>query len=150
MTKSKEYPTLQYLQNKILVPVDIEEQVDDEGNTSYSYTLMKYDDTNDNRQRVNSETAFLDYLNQLKRDKLSAGFEVDGVLFDSDNTAELRYLQLATKFSDDPDYSVQWKASNNVWVTMDKALFDQVMVAFETHISDVYTWLKSEQESIIS
>ena len=150
MTKSKEYPTLQYLQNKILVPVDIEEQVDDEGNTSYSYTLMKYDDNNTNRQRVNSETAFLDYLNQLKRDKLSAGFEVDGVLFDSDNTAELRYLQLATKFSDDPDYSVQWKASNNVWVTMNKTLFEEVITSFESHISNVYTWLKSEQESIIS
>jgi hypothetical protein len=83
-----------------------------------------------------------------KKQMLNAGFTVNDLLFDSDTTAELRYLQLATKFQADQIYSTQWKAANNVWVTMDYALFQQVKAAFEAHIQSVYTWLAIKQAEI--
>jgi hypothetical protein len=145
---SKEYPTIKYLQNKILVPVSITEATDEEGNNSYDYMQMEYEDTAANRRTISSTQAELDYLNLLKKERLEAGFEVDGVLFDSDTTAELRYVQLSTKFQSDPTYSVDWKASEGTWVTMNATLFASVLAAFEAHIAATYAWLKVEQDKI--
>ena len=80
--------------------------------------------------------------------RLTGGFLVDGVLFDSDVNAEIRYMQLQGKFTADPTYSVLWKAANNVWVTMDLALFQTVIAAFEANLTGVYTWLAAEQAKL--
>ena len=80
--------------------------------------------------------------------RLTGGFLVDGVLFDSDVNAEIRYMQLQGKFAADPTYSVPWKAANNVWVTMDLALFQTVIAAFEANLTGVYTWLAAEQAKL--
>ncbi len=87
-------------------------------------------------------------LDTEKRKRLEAGFTVDGVLYDSDSKAEIRYIQLAIKFQAEPTFTKRWKAANNVWVDLDSALFAQVQAAFETHISDVYDWLETEQNKL--
>ncbi len=68
--------------------------------------------------------------------------DVDGndVLFDSDNSAQMAYVQAQMKFATDPKYSTAWKASTGTWVNMDKALFEKVMVAGEAHIAACFTW----------
>lgn len=87
-------------------------------------------------------------LDVEKTKRLEAGFTVNDILFDSDTKAEMRYMQLATKFEADPTYVQRWKAANNVWVDIDASLFSQIITAFEAHISGVYTWLEVEQEKL--
>jgi len=83
-----------------------------------------------------------------KKQLLNAGFEVNGILFDSDINAEIRYTQLALQFSSDPTYSTPWKAANNEWVTMDAILIGQVQAAFKAHLDSVYGWLAGKQQEI--
>lgn len=70
-----------------------------------------------------------------------SGFIVDGVTFDSDDSADRQYLKLPYKFNEDPDYTItNWKASGDTYVTMDKSLFDLLAVQMEVHTGLCYVW----------
>jgi len=122
------------------------EKMDESGETRavFDYDYVEVKDTNEST----AISALLSLLDIEKKLRLVAGFEVNGTLFDSDMPAEIRYMQLNTKFQSDPTYSTPWKAANNVWVTMDLVLYQSVIAVFETHISDIYTWLATEQAKL--
>lgn len=69
-----------------------------------------------------------------------AGFEVDGIHYDSDQAARMSYLEFAMEITAVPTYSKTWKASEGVWVTMDAALFAKVKAAGEAHMSAAFSW----------
>lgn len=95
-------------------------------------------------------------INEGKNQALDAGFTtyvMEGefpvaVLFDSDAKARLAYLELATKLGQDQAYSTPWKASRGQWVTMDAALFAQVMVAGEAHIQACFAWQAAREQEV--
>jgi hypothetical protein len=115
--------------------------------------LLELDENGDALESPDLETiraGKIDEADEKKRVMLNCGFEHNGVTYDSDINAEVRYGQLAMKFQSDPTYSTQWKASGNTWVSMDATLFQQVSIAGEAHISGVYTWLAGVQAQIES
>jgi len=69
-----------------------------------------------------------------------AGFEVDGVLYDSDQAARIAYLELADSLVADASYATPWKASAGVWVTMTASLFAKVKAAGEVHVAAAFAW----------
>lgn len=69
-----------------------------------------------------------------------AGFEVNGVHFDSDQAARTAYLELAMEIAADPAYSTEWKASPGSWVTMNATLFALVKAAGTDHMAAVFGW----------
>jgi hypothetical protein len=69
-----------------------------------------------------------------------AGFRVDGVLFDSDQSARTAYLELADMLAAVPAYSTPWKASPGAWVTMDAVLYAKVRAAGAAHVSACFAW----------
>lgn len=62
------------------------------------------------------------------------GFIVDAVRFDSDDTAQIAYMSLAMELMSNPSYTTSWKASGNLWVTMDAAGFAKVRTGIKAHI----------------
>lgn len=83
-----------------------------------------------------------------KKQLRDGGFELNGILFDSDFGARMAYAELGIKFSQDPTYSTLWKASTGQWVTMDATLYQQIASAGEAHISGVFAWLAGVQAAI--
>jgi hypothetical protein len=69
-----------------------------------------------------------------------AGFWVDGVRFDSDQSARTAYLELADMLTAVPAYSTPWKASPGAWVTMDAVLYAKVRAAGAAHVSACFAW----------
>lgn len=69
-----------------------------------------------------------------------AGFDVDGVHFDSDQSARTAYLELALEIVANPAYSTRWKASEGVWVIMNAALFAIVKAAGAAHMAAAFDW----------
>lgn len=76
------------------------------------------------------------------------GVSVDGVTFDSDESARLAFLELGQKLAEDPAYTTDWKASSGVWVTMDAALYAKVQTGGEAHIKKCFAWQKARDEEI--
>lgn len=76
------------------------------------------------------------------------GVEVNGVLFDSDLAARMAYNELAVRFQQNPGFSTDWKASAGQWVTMDAALFTQVMAAGEAHIQACFAWQAAREQEV--
>lgn len=62
------------------------------------------------------------------------GFEIEGVLWDSDYHARIAYAEVAQIIAADPEYTASWKASEGVWVTMDAATLATVQATGRTHI----------------
>lgn len=77
-----------------------------------------------------------------------AGFLVDGVLFDSDQSARISYAELAPRLSSDPTFTTPWKASAGVWVTMDAALFARVQAAGTAHIRAAFAWQEARDAEV--
>lgn len=69
-----------------------------------------------------------------------AGFLVDGVMFDSDQSARTSYLELAVRLQSSPALQVPWKASAGVWVDMNADLYAKVDAAGTAHIQAVFSW----------
>ena len=67
-----------------------------------------------------------------------AGFEIDGVLWDSDYHARIAYAEVAQIIASDPTYTAAWKASEGVWVTMDAATLALIQAAGRTHIETCF------------
>lgn len=98
-------------------------------------------------------------MNELKAAKLQAvqaekvrvrdaGFLVGDTLFDSDLSARTSYTELGLRLSLNPSFETQWKASAGQWVTMDAALYAQVMTAGEAHIAAVFSWQAAKEVEI--
>jgi len=69
------------------------------------------------------------------------GVEVGGIVFDTDLSARMAYLELATELEADPTYTTQWKANDDGdWVTMDGTLFTQLRSAGKTLMADAFAW----------
>lgn len=66
------------------------------------------------------------------------GFFVDGVRFDSDAAAQIAYMSLAFELMGNPSYSTSWKASGNLWVTMDASGFAKVRSGVKAHVEACY------------
>lgn len=77
-----------------------------------------------------------------------AGFFVADTLFDSDISARTSYTELGLRLSQNPSFTTQWKASAGQWVTMDAALYAQVMTAGEAHITAVFAWQAAKEVEI--
>lgn len=99
----------------------------------------------------------LDALAAAKRAAIQAekcrvrdgGVVVDGVLFDTDASARVAYLEIGLKFATDPSLAIpNWKASDGQWVTMTAPLFAQVMAAGEAMLRSVFAW-QEEMESLV-
>ena len=69
-----------------------------------------------------------------------AGFIVDGIRFDSDQSARTSYLELADMLAADASYSTPWKASARAWVTMNATLYAKIKEAGAAHISTCFAW----------
>ena len=113
----------------------------------------------DNGWTVVDAEAVTNKMNELKASKLQAvqaekvrvrdgGFLVAGVLFDSDISARTSYQELALRLSQNPAFETQWKASQGQWVTMDAALYAQVMTAGEAHMAAVFAWQAAKEVEI--
>lgn len=78
-----------------------------------------------------------------------AGFEVDGVLFDSDQAARLAYMEFALSLAQDASYVEHtWKASEGVWVSMDAALFANVKAAGAAALKAAFDWQKARDAEV--
>lgn len=82
----------------------------------------------------------LDQARATKQEKLYGGVFVDGVLFDTDIPARVAYQELAFLFQRNPTETVQWKASDGVWITMTAALFEKLQTAFRQHLENVFSF----------
>ena len=76
------------------------------------------------------------------------GFLVADTLFDSDISARTSYNELGLRLAQNPSFTTQWKASSGQWVTMDAALYAQVMTAGEAHITEVFAWQAAKEVEI--
>ena len=77
-----------------------------------------------------------------------AGFLVADTLFDSDISARTSYTELGLRLSQNPSFTTQWKASSGQWVVMDAALYAQVVIAGEAHITAVFAWQAEKEQEI--
>lgn len=77
-----------------------------------------------------------------------AGTMVNGVLFDTDLSARIAYMELFTQFAAEPTFTVAWKASNGNWVTMTAALYQQVMAAGKARIQAAFAWQAGKDAEI--
>ena len=77
-----------------------------------------------------------------------AGFMVADTLFDSDISARTSYTELGLRLSQNPAFTTQWKASAGQWVVMDAALYSQVVIAGEAHITAVFAWQAAKEMEI--
>ena len=71
------------------------------------------------------------------------GIVVDGILFDTDIEARVSYIEFMLKLMLDPTYTVtDWKASDGVWVTMNKTLFEKLITVWETRLTSLFSFVK--------
>jgi len=131
-----------------MVPYDIEEVTIDE---SVFYQYKIYRNKNISMDITNNDvikTLKLEILNIKKKEKLNAGFEVNGILFDYDNNARIAYRELKDTFRDNPSFLTSWKASEGQWITMDAEMFSIIEIAGKSHISKIFNWLAIEQSKL--
>ena len=90
-------------------------------------------------------------LEKVQAEKVKArdaGFMVADTLFDSDISARTSYTELGLLLSQNPSFTTQWKASAGQWVVMDAALYSQVVIAGEAHITAVFAWQAAKEMEI--
>jgi len=88
-------------------------------------------------------------MQEEKRKAKLKGIIVDGVLFDTDDSARLAYIELFLKFITNPSYTVSdWKASEGNWVTMDYLTFTKLMSAWEVRLSGLFSFIKIKEQEI--
>lgn len=77
------------------------------------------------------------------------GVVVNDVLFDTDLPARMSYAELHRKIDSNPTYTVpHWKASGNVFVSMDATKLSQVEQAGEQLLADVFAWQAAQNSAI--
>lgn len=87
-------------------------------------------------------------IRQEKRMQKNSGFMVSvngtDLLFDSDESALIAYLEFHMRLAENPDYVVEeWKASEGVYVRMDGPLFRAVIAAEKVHVTLCMAWQKA-------
>lgn len=86
---------------------------------------------------------------QLKKNEMrDAGFLVNDIKFDSDIAARLAYTELGLQLQSSPEFVTMWKASNGICVTMNAALYQQVIAAGKTHIESCFAWQAAKEIEI--
>ena len=70
------------------------------------------------------------------------------MLYDSDYKARLAYLEVATQFQIDPEFSTQWKASTGQWVMMDAALFAALIPVYRAHVQGCFAWQGAREQEV--
>lgn len=94
------------------------------------------------------KTAKLQSVQAEKVRARDAGFLVGDTLFDSDISARTSYTEQGLRLAQNPSFTTRWKASSGQWVTMDAALYEQVVIAGESHITAVFAWQAAKEEEI--
>jgi len=120
---------------------DVQKYLDDGGiiEEFQTATEKKEKDTNDAEAKLKTK----------KKELREEGITVNGILFDTDLEARIAYLELMIKFMMDPSYVVQdWKASDGVWVQMDKTTFDSLVAAWEVKLGNIFTFVKTKESEI--
>ncbi len=71
------------------------------------------------------------------------------VLFDTDNAARIAYLEFLSMSQMNPGYiEPNWKASENIFVTMTPELFFQVVLARQTNERNAFEWQKARVQEV--
>ena len=80
-------------------------------------------------------------LAEIQREKCKirdAGVTVDGILFDTDASAQSMYTQTLMMMQMNPNFVVEgWKASAGVYVNLDQALLMQVLLSWKDKINNL-------------
>lgn len=100
---------------------------------------------------INIDLAKAELMKEVQAEKKrikDGGFIVNGTLFDSDDTANIAYLQFNSKLNANPEYEANWKASSGVWVTMNASLFAEVVSAIEAHYYACFAWQAAKEQEI--
>lgn len=88
-------------------------------------------------------------IQEEKKRVRDGGVDIDGIVFDTDASARLAYLELSGKLSIDSTYTVDtWKASGDTYVTMNATKFAQVSAAGEQMLADVFAWQKQQNDLV--
>lgn len=111
-------------------------------------TPITEDEADELRKTTPTIESLLIAIEAEKKQIKDGGFILDDILFDSDNAAQIAYLQVQVKLSLNPSYTTQWKASSGVWVTMDVTLFAKIMTAIEEHSAKCFAWQEAKENEI--
>lgn len=88
-------------------------------------------------------------IHREKKRVRDSGVTVDNLRFDTDITARISYQEFAAKIAADPAYTVpDWKASGDVFVAMDAALYERISTAMEQLMSRVFNWQKDQNARV--
>ncbi|MEH0021699.1 MAG: hypothetical protein V6Z89_18730 [Desulfobacter sp.] len=88
-------------------------------------------------------------IQEAKKQVRDSGVTVDSIRFDTDITARISYQEFAAKIAADPAYTVpDWKASGDVFVAMDAALYERISAAMEQLMGRVFTWQKDQNARV--
>lgn len=131
-------------------------ELTDKGWYEQRWEVVNLSDTMTSEEYQEWET---NYLNNIKSEKLKliqtkknemrdAGFIVDDIKFDSDIAARLAYTELGLQLQANPEFTTMWKASDGVWVTMNYALYQQVITAGKAHIESCFAWQAAKEQEI--
>ncbi len=86
----------------------------------------------------------LDAIQKEKCRVRDSGVAVDGIVFDTDNAARIAYLEFLGMSQMNPGYTEpNWKASENIFVSMTQELFFKVVLARQTNERNAFEWQKA-------
>ena len=78
------------------------------------------------------------------------GMDVGGILFDTDGMARISYIEFADRIAVDSEYAIPaWRASDGVFVIMNRGLYDQVKSSLNQLQSNVFSW-QEQQEALVN
>lgn len=86
----------------------------------------------------------LDAIQKEKCRVRDSGVAVEGIVFDTDNAARIAYLEFLGMSQMNPGYTEpNWKASENIFVSMTQELFFKVVLARQTNERNAFEWQKA-------
>lgn len=86
----------------------------------------------------------LDAIQKEKCRVRDSGVAVDGIIFDTDNAARIAYLEFLGMSQMNPGYTEpNWKASENIFVSMTQELFFKVVLARQANERNAFEWQKA-------
>lgn len=107
----------------------------------------------DDQQFLAAKSQKLQQIQAEKNKVCNSGLtiEADGTefFFDSDESARIAYSEFALQLADDPTFSVKnWKASEGLWVTLDKALYSKIITAGVLLRTRAFNWKKQQDQKV--
>lgn len=105
-----------------------------------------------NRDAAELTQAIASKKTEIQREKCrlrDSGIVINGVLFDTDAAAQSAYTKMLLACQINPEYEIaDWKASDGVFVKMNKTLVLQVMMASGSRESELTTRQKEKYAEI--